>query len=344
MQESWRIFLQNHNAVINDDRVDHFGNIHSDFEQIQSSVLVDLSHHGLLAFSGEDAQSFLQNQLTCDVRQVNEHQAQYGSYCTPKGRVLANFVLWQNDTDWLMQLPLSLCSTMQKRLSMFILRSKVKINDYSNQRIHIGVAGNQASQCIAEYMQVEIADAAKLQIVQTPQTTILIHATNRIELITSLENAKVLWETLSQHAEPSGAVTWEWLGIQSGIPVITPPTQEEFLPQMINLDLIGGVSFKKGCYPGQEIVARTQYLGKLKRRMYRIHIATDEVVSPGDDFFDADIEDQSCGKIVNVAPSPIGGYDALAVIQNSSIEAGKIYWKKTQNFVVEIEKLPYMLD
>jgi folate-binding Fe-S cluster repair protein YgfZ len=113
---------------------------------------------------------------------------------------------------------------------------------------------------------------------------------------------------------------------------------------MINLDLIGGVSFKKGCYPGQEIVARTQYLGKLKRRMYRAHIATDNHVSAGDDLYGADFEDQSCGKIVNAEPSPRGGYDVLAVIQQSSVAAGKVCWKASQGMVLTIETLPYALD
>ncbi|MCB1935164.1 MAG: folate-binding protein YgfZ [Nitrosomonas sp.] len=342
MQESWRIFLQNHNAVIKDGRVDHFNNPPNDFKQDQSeTVLVDLSHYGLLVFSGEDVRSFLQNQLTCDVKQADDHQVKYGGYCTPKGRVLANFMLWQSGDEWFMQLPLSLCPALQKRLSMFILRSKVQIRDCSDQRVRIGVAGSQVLERIAEIVHIPADELHQHQIIQMAQAALLCYSADRVELVVESDYAQELWKTLCQHAQPSGTAHWDRLEILAGIPMITPATQEEFLPQMINLDLIGGVSFKKGCYPGQEIIARTQYLGKLKRRMRRIHVVTDETVSAGDDLF-GEGDDQSCGKIVNATPAPVGGFDALAVIQISSIETGKLFWKKPQGPVVEIGPLPYM--
>lgn len=345
MQEHWRTFLHTQQAIITNDKVVRFGENRLEVQKIGAeTVLVDLSHLGLLVFSGEDAQTFLQNQLSCDVKLVNEHQAQYGSYCTPKGRVLVNFILWQRGDEWFMQLPISLCATIQKRLSMFILRSKVRVSDSSNQWIRIGVAGKTACEHIAAFMQIAIDANPRLEVMQTPQAMLVCHAADRIELIVTPEKAPEFWMLLRQHAQPCGADYWDWLTLQAGIPVITPETQEEFIPQMINLDLIGGVSFKKGCYPGQEIVARTQYLGKLKRRMYRAHIATDDRVSAGDDLYGADFEDQSCGKIVNAAPSPRGGYDVLAVIQQSSVAAGKVYWKAPRGAVLAIETLPYALD
>lgn len=346
MQENWRAFLLTQYAVIENDKVIRF-----DGEQVEPAqaedimALIDLSHYGLLVFSGEDAQTFLQNQLSCDVKLVNERQAQYGSYCTPKGRVLANFILWQRGDEWLMQLPASLCATIQKRLSMFVLRSKVRISDGNNQWIRIGVVGKTACERMAAFMQIAIdANPPQLGVIHAPQATVVCHAADRIELIVAPEKASEFWMLLRQHARPCSTGYWDWLTLQAGIPVITPETQEEFIPQMINLDLIGGVSFKKGCYPGQEIVARTQYLGKLKRRMYRAHIATDDRVSAGDDLYGADFEDQSCGKIVNAVSSPRGGYDVLAVIQQSSVAAGKVYWKAPQGMVLTIETLPYALD
>lgn len=345
MQENWQAFLLTQHAVIENDKVIRFDGEQAEPAQIEGiTALVDLSHYGLLVFSGEDAQTFLQNQLSCDVKLVNERQAQYGSYCTPKGRVLANFILWQCGDEWFMQLPVSLCATIQKRLSMFILRSKVRISNGSNQWIRIGVTGKSACEPIAAFMQIAIDANPRLEVIHTPQATLVCHAADRIELIVTPEKAPEFWMLLRQHARPCGADYWDWLTLQAGIPVITPETQEEFIPQMINLDLIGGVSFKKGCYPGQEIVARTQYLGKLKRRMYRAHIATDDRVSAGDDLYGADFEDQSCGKIVNAVSSPRGGHDVLAVIQQSSVAAGKVYWKISQGAVLTIETLPYALD
>jgi hypothetical protein len=346
MQEHWRNFLHTQQAVIKNDKVVHFGENQLEAQKTETeAALVDLSQLGVLVFSGEDAQTFLQNQLSCDVKLVNEHQAQYGSYCTPKGRVLVNFILWRRGDEWFMQLPVSLCTAIQKRLSMFILRSKVRISDGSNQWIRIGVAGKAACERMAAFMQIAVdANPPQLEVIHAPQATVVCHAADRIELIVAPEKAPEFWILLRQHARPCGTGYWDWLTLQAGIPVITPETQEEFIPQMINLDLIGGVSFKKGCYPGQEIVARTQYLGKLKRRMYRAHIATDDRVSAGDDLYGADFEDQSCGKIVNAVSSPRGGYDVLAVIQQSSVATGKVYWKTSQGAVLTIETLPYALD
>jgi folate-binding protein YgfZ len=134
-----------------------------------------------------------------------------------------------------------------------------------------------------------------------------------------------------------------------GIPVILPETQEQFVPQMVNLDAIGGVSFQKGCYPGQEIVARTQYLGKIKRRMYLANIKGSEggehiSVAAGDELFSADMEDQSSGLVANASPSPGGGFDILAVIQISSVQGGRIHWKSPEGPALDIMRLPYGID
>lgn len=337
MHEHWRNFLLTQHALIEDDTVIGFGeNRQAAVVAHTETVLVDLSHYALLAFSGKDAQSFLQNQLSCDVTQINANQAQHGSYCSPKGRVLANFILWQNGDEWLMRLPASLCAPIQKRLSLFVLRSKVQISARSDQSIRFGVAGDKACTAVAQIMQTELDACKSLQLVSTAHSDILYHDRSRIELISAPEYARTIWEQLLQHAQAAGAANWDWHTIQAGIPTITPPTQEAFLPQMINLDLIGGVSFKKGCYPGQEIVARTQYLGKLKRRMYLAHIATGEPVCAGDELFDAHFDTQACGQIVNAAPSPNGGYDVLAVIQQSSIDTGTITWKEPQGCILAI--------
>ncbi len=138
-----------------------------------------------------------------------------------------------------------------------------------------------------------------------------------------------------------GGACWDWLKIRAGIPAITLSTQEQFIPQMVNLEAIGGVSFHKGCYPGQEIVARTQYLGKIKRRMYLANIRSVRPVAAGDELFSADMAEQSSGMVVNAAPAPDGGFDVLAVIQTSSVGAGEIYWKTLDGPALKIMPLPY---
>lgn len=345
MNPVWQTYLRNYHAVTENNRVLHFGDFAAERKYTQTeTVMADLSHHGLIRFSGYDTQTFLQSQLTCDIRNINLHQAQYGGYCTPKGRVLARFLLWQQDGDYLMELPISLTASIQKRLALYVLRAKVQLTDASNDLVRIGLAGPNSAILIEEITRSPSrSDQRPLHVMHNENLTILCLTPTRMELLTSIENASALWEQLNQRAKPVGAGCWNWLDIRSGIPVILPETQEEFLPQMINLDALDGVSFKKGCYPGQEIVARTQYLGKLKRRMFQAHIATTETIKAGDALYSADMGEQSSGNIVNAASSPNGGVDVLAVIQQSSIDASTIHWQSLQGPRLEIKSLPYPL-
>ncbi|PXW88195.1 hypothetical protein C8R34_1084 [Nitrosomonas sp. Nm84] len=345
MNPVWQTYLRNCHAIIENNCVMHFGDSAAERTNAHTeTIMADLSHYGLIRFSGNDAQTFLQNQLSCDVREVNLQQAQYGSYCTPKGRVLANFLLWQQGDDYLMQLPASLIASMQKRLALYVLRAKVQLTDASNDLVRIGIAGPNAALLIKEITRSSHGSNQSLQVTHHEKISILYLSQQRMELITPIENAPMLWEHLNQNATPVGADCWDWLTIQAAIPTILPETQEAFLPQMINLDAIGGISFKKGCYPGQEIVARTQYLGKLKRRMFLAHIATTETISTGDALFSMDMDDQSSGNIVNAALSPHGGFDVLAVIQQSSVDTCDIHWQSLQGPVLKIKPLPYLLS
>lgn len=345
MNPVWQTHLHNCNAVIENNCVMHFGDITEERKDTQTeTIMADLSHYGLIRFSGDDTHTFLQSQLSCDIREINLQKAQYGSYCTPKGRVLASFLLWQVNNDLLMQLPAGLTASIKKRLALYVLRSKVQLIDASDSLIRIGIAGPHADTLIEEITGSSCSsDQAPLHIIHNEKITVLYLARNRMMLITPIENAPTLWKRLSQDTTPVGASCWDWLNIQSGIPVILPETQEEFLPQMINLDAIGGISFKKGCYPGQEIVARTQYLGKLKRRMFLAHIATGKTVKTGDALYSTDMNDQSSGNIVNTVSSPEGGFDVLAVIQQSSVDTCTIHWQSLQGPVLRIKSLPYTL-
>ncbi|MDP1558940.1 MAG: folate-binding protein [Nitrosomonas sp.] len=345
MNPTWQSFLQSRHAVIENGCITHFGNITTELKNAQlNTIIVDLSHLGLIRFSGEDALTFLQGQLTCDVKKVDHQTAQYGSYCTPKGRMLASFLLWQHHHDYLMQLPLGLCNIIQKRLFLFVLRAKVKLTDSSDSLIRIGIAGNDASKLIEEILDTKLDSISQLSSIHNEQLSIFCHAKNRFELVTTTEKAPALWLELSKYANPAGVACWDWLEIRSGFPVILPATQDQFIPQMTNLDIIGGVSLQKGCYPGQEIVARTRYLGKIKRRMHLANIPTTLPVMAGDELFSADMGEQSSGRIVNAAVSPTGGFDVLAVIQLKSVEAGRIHWKALDGPKLEIISLPYSLD
>ena len=343
MNPVWQAYLRKQHAVIENNCVIHFGDSTTELKDTQTgTAMADLSHYGLIRFSGDDAPTFLQSQVSCDIREINQQKAQYGSYCTPKGRVLASFLLWQQDDNYFMQLPASLGIPIQKRLSLYVLRANVQLRDASDTLIRVGIAGQNAAVLIEEITGLSFTNQPP-GVIHHKNITILFLTQDRIELIASIENASTLWEHFSQRAKPVGANCWDWLDIQSGIPVILPETQEEFLPQMINLDAIGGISFKKGCYPGQEIVARTQYLGKLKRRMFLAHIPAVEAVKAGDELYSIDMDDQSSGNIVNAALSPNGGFDILAVIQQSSVDSSQIRWQSLQGPVLQIKSLPYSL-
>jgi tRNA-modifying protein YgfZ len=306
----------------------------------------------LIQFAGEDAQSFLQGQLTCDVSKAGSPAAAvatYGGYCNPKGRMLASFLLWRdNSGGYLMQLPSALRAGIQKRLAMYTLRAKITLAaDASDSFVRMGVAGCHAKALIQGVLG-EISPLP-LGVRQGERGSVISLSEERFELIIAHKNAVAVWQGLTKRARPVGAVCWDWLNIRAGIPVILPETQEQFVPQMLNLDAIGGVSFQKGCYPGQEIVARTQYLGKIKRRTYLAGIKVEPgsaamPIRAGDELFCADMGDQSSGTVVNAAPSPGGGYDVLAVLQISSAEASEIHWTSPDGPALEIVPLPYAVD
>jgi len=294
---------------------------------------------GAIRFSGKEAQAFLNNQLTCDVVALAPASSTYGAYCTPKGRMLASFLLWRSGQDFYMQLPTALCGPVQKQLSKFILRAKVTAVDVSSDWKWIGVAGDDSVTLVrqvtgqAPRLKHEVGLAAGAMVICLPG--------NCLQVVAANDSAPSILEALSAGAEETDPEYWEWLEIQSGIPTILPETQEAFVPQMLNFDLIGGVSFEKGCYPGQEIVARMHYRGTLKQRMCLANIPGTERPEPGDKLYSNHFGDQACGTIVNAARSPGGGFDTLAVIQIASTETGDIRWKSPDGILLNLLPLPY---
>jgi folate-binding protein YgfZ len=182
---------------------------------------------------------------------------------------------------------------------------------------------------------------APLDAVQQEGSIVICLAANRFQINTTPAEAIALWQKLCTEAHPAGSPCWDWLNINAGIPVILPQTQEQFVPQMANLDLIGAVNFKKGCYPGQEIVARMQYLGKNKRRMYLAHAYAETAPQPGAELFSMEMEGQACGMVVNAQASANGGYDMLAVVQIASHESFPVHLGALTGPRLEFKPLPY---
>jgi len=340
MNQVWQDFLATQYANIEDGVVQHFGDVASERSTAKTcTVICDLSQFGLIKVTGEDAQGFMQNLFSSDVREVSAQHAQISSFNTAKGRMLATFLIWKTGDDYFLHLPRSLHGMIQKKLSMYVLRSKVAISDASNELVCLGLAGIEAEALVDECFASVPQDA--MAAVHDKHGSVIRLGNDRFQIVTSPEQAPALWKCLNDGARPAGSVCWDWRNIRAGVPVILPATQEQFVPQMANLELIGGVSFKKGCYPGQEIVARMQYLGKLKRRMYLAHV--EGPAQAGDELYSEEMSGQSCGMVVNAAAAPDGGYDLLAVVQISSHDAHPVHLGSLDGEVLQFEALPYSL-
>jgi folate-binding protein YgfZ len=342
MNQDWQNFLATHGAQIQDGVVSHFGDDAAErLATRDGTVLCDLGQFGILRASGEESESFLQNLLSNDIREVSAKRAQLSSLNSPKGRMLATLLIWRDGDDYLLQLPRALREQIRKKLSMYVLRAKVKITDVSDEIVTLGVSGTDAQEILRPRFG-ELSLAA-LGVASSESGSVIKVGDTRWQINTTPQHARLLWAEFNSRARPVGSSCWDWLNIRSGIPVILAQTQEQFVAQMANFDLVNGVNFKKGCYPGQEIVARTQYLGKLKRRMYLAHIDSNEAPHPGDDLFSPDMEGQASGMLANVAAAPSGGYDVLAVLQTSSRETQPVHWKSPQGAVLQFLSMPYTL-
>lgn len=345
MKPEWKEFLKDAGAEIDHDNdcVISFGNPEQERAVVFTGlVMCDLSHQGLISAYGEDVGDFLQGQLTNDIRDISEQHSQLSAYCTPKGRMLANFRIFKRDDTLYLRMPREQVEGTLRRLSMFVLMSKVTLNDASESLVHIGLSGPNAEEILGD----ALADlpAAVDDVVQVDGYTVIRLAgpQARFEVYGELEPMKELWTKLDVHAAPVGAGPWEMLDIQAGIPTIYSQTSEAFVPQMTNMQVINGVNFQKGCYTGQEVVARMQYLGKLKRRMYRVHIDASDPVNPGDKLFAADTSSgQGTGSIVSAQPDPEGGYEALAVINVSDAEQNRLQLLDANGPRVTLRDLPY---
>ncbi len=338
MNSQWKNFLLSHSA-----RIDDAGHVtFDDAPDFPECALIDLSHLGLIRVSGEDAVPFLQGQLTSDVRDVTDGHFQWSGYCTPKGRMLASFLLFRRGSDLLLQLPQEILEPTLKRLSMFVLLSKVQLQDASEQLVSVGLAGDCAPGLLQHALGREPAGPGDAMTLEEITILRLPGAVPRFQLTGEVEAIMRLWEQFAVSATPANRDLWSLFDIRAGIPTVYPQTMEAFVPQMANMDLIDGVSFTKGCYTGQEVVARMKYLGKLKRRMFFAHVDTDDCPNPGSELFSPGSESsQGAGKVVDARPAPGGGCDLLAVVEIARAEADDIHLEKADGPKLQFRQLPY---
>lgn len=280
------------------------------------NYICDASELGLILVTGDDAKDFLQNQLSNDIAEIDENHFQLSSYSTPKGRMLAIFRVVQIDNGYLLICPLSLLPELLPRLLMYVVHSKVSLADASAHFSRIAIMSHKAGVIDQGYLPTnegEVVQSDSLIALNLGQ----LDGQHRFLLLSlAVDEAIAIWKQFSEPLQPGDFVAWRLSELKAGIPVIYPETSEQFVAQMSNLNLLGGVNFKKGCYPGQEIVARMQYLGTLKRRMFLARIETDECPAPGDDIVAnrTEVADGS-GKVVDAVLDHQGHCYCLYIAQ-----------------------------
>ena len=319
------------------------------------SFIAPLPAWGLIHAAGPDAEAFLHGQLTNDLLLLPQNTVQWSGYCSAKGRMLASFLVWRDSADgFFLACDKAMAPALTKRLRMFVLRAKVVIDDASEKFTCLGMAE-------APMAEAPMAGAA------TQPTSATLHdgawcvalpPVNGLTRTLAFAAVDQAANFIAAHNLPTGnSSDWTRLMIHAGEAWITLSTQEAFVPQMINFDAIGGVNFKKGCYPGQEIVARAHYRGAVKRRMYRAQV--DALAKPGDALFGSGVEGQECGMIAMAAPAGNGNgngstgdisgdkrsvtSEVLAVVQMQSQATGEVRLGAADGPLLRFGTLPYAI-
>ncbi len=299
-----------------------------------SSGQVALTHMGVIRAVGQDAVSFLQGQLTQDVAQLGSTEAQLAAFCNAKGRMQASFIVIRRSADELLLVcSLDLLPVTLKRLSMFVMRAKATLSDASAEFTLLGLSGDAVTSQGGDVGRVwSRTDTATTSLVVLPPADSV---------------ARGLWWAPVGTPPPDVPTLalshWQWLSVRSGIAMISQPIFEAFVPQMLNYESVGGVNFKKGCYPGQEIVARSQFRGTLKRRAYIVH--AEAALSVGEAVFHSTDTEQPCGLVASAAPSPAGGFDAIVSMQTAAAQdaAGSLTAGSAHGAALTLLPLPYPL-
>ncbi len=326
----------------------HFGRVLSPADLAAGFVAV-ISDQGLIAVAGPDAASFLHKQLTNDVEHLGEAETRLAGYCSPKGRLQASFLMWRSGETVYLQLARDLQAALQKRLAMFVMRDKAKLSDATAEVVMLGFGGAAAQACLlplfgalpaTPHSRIDHASGVLVRLADALGAP-------RYQWITSPDNAVAAMPALLDTLALGGNDAWRLSEIHAGVPQISTRTQDQFVPQMVNLELLGGVNFKKGCYPGQEIVARSQYLGKLKRRTTLATIdgagGLINAVAGAEVYAVAD-PDQPCGMVVNAAPNGSGGCDVLVELKLAAFEQGAIHLGAATGAPLRLLPMPYSLD
>lgn len=302
-----------------------------------------LPQFGVIDVAGDDAATFLHSQLTNDIEHLDAASARLAGYCSPKGRLLGSFLTWRAGHGVRLLVSKDVQPAVQKRLSMFVLRAKAKLTDASDTLAVAGFAGDVRDalsgifDALPDGVHVKV-DGPAGALIRVPDAA----GRKRYLWIGPRAEVEARLAALAGTLPVVSPAVWDWLDVRAGEPRITQPAVEQFVPQMVNFDVIGAVNFRKGCYPGQEIVARSQYRGTIKRRTALAHVAGDtDTVHAGVELFHSDDPGQPCGMIVNAAAAPAGGVDALVEIKLAALDNGTVHLGSADGPVLAFDALPY---
>jgi folate-binding protein YgfZ len=303
-----------------------------------SAFFCTLSHEGVLAVRGADASKFLQGQLTCNLNYLSETRASLGARCTQKGRMQSSFRILLEGDGVLMAMATELLEPQLADLKKYAVFSKSKLTDESAAWVRFGVDHGETA-----LISLGLELPAETDSVVRNEGVIAIRVSpDRAELWVAADQADLIKGKLSALLAEGDLNQWLLGQIRAGIGQVMPSTREMFIPQMLNLQAVGGVSFKKGCYTGQEIVARMQYLGKLKRRLYRLKLDANELPEPGTPLF-SPTHGSSIGEVVLAARTE-QNIELLAVLQAEAAEGGDIHLGALEGPALHLLDLPYQLD
>ncbi|MGK9414967.1 CAF17-like 4Fe-4S cluster assembly/insertion protein YgfZ [Pseudomonas cedrina] len=303
-----------------------------------SAFFCPLSHEGILAVRGADASKFLQGQLTCNLNYLSDTQASLGARCTQKGRMQSSFRILLQGDGVLLAMATELLEPQLADLKKYAVFSKSKLTDESAAWVRFGLVN--ADSALAG-LGLELP--AETDSVARSDALIAIRVSpGRAELWAPAEQAESARSQLAEHLQQADLNEWLLGQIRAGIGQVMPQTRELFIPQMLNLQAVGGVSFKKGCYTGQEIVARMQYLGKLKRRLYRLRLDAAQLPEPGTPLFSPS-HNSSIGEVVIAANADLG-IELLAVLQAEAADSGDVHLGTLEGSGLQLLDLPYTLD
>ncbi len=341
MNTEWRTFLEQAGVRATTD----LGQLRMELATtLNGNICCNLSHLGMIRAHGPDSATFLQGQLTCDVQQVSAHHSVLGAYCSPKGRALACLRLFKREQTYYLELPQVLVESTITRLRKYVLRAKIELQNGNEDLVSMGIAGPATPALLSERLGLTDGELTVDTVLQADGITLisLPGSTPRFELHGTIADMQAVWRQLTPDLLAVGAEAWRLLDILAGLPTVYPETVEAFVPQMLNLQLLGGISFKKGCYTGQEIVARTQHLGKLKRRMVLARVDSPTPPRPGDVLFSPHAgPSQSAGQVVDAARHPDGDYAVLAVALIEFAEQQALQLRDANGPNLRLQPLPY---